>query len=353
MKEYNNKRTDEVAAMSMEERDNLFFQATCDFYGGHKLDRIGGRLRSPADAAEKLVALAKNNYWRAYVLLSHMYSLGAGVKKDNKIAFALMQIAANHNAPDAKGMLGDYYLDGKGVKKDMRKGIQLIKEDAANNSRMAKTLLAYCYATGCGVPKDIEKGFNDLNEICEEIWKERLDVDRTCSIRSNAIGLLFHLALPSWTSPFSSCSFGSRSISKNDIFTMASLASCPGYGDELAQLYCGMACEHSGNKADAEQFLIVAADGYKYTDAAVETLKGIGSLETATKHEKLNITKQDLIDMGVVIEEKESPKPKAIASTSQKVETPSKKENKKETTEESPVNEIVKGFKRLFSSFFE
>ena len=95
--------------------------------------------------------------------MGYLYSVGEAVKKDDKKAFELTQIAYEMNNSNAAFSLGFKYIDGVGTEKDVSKGIK-VWEHAVELGNAAAANNLYCYYYGIG----FDGSFNGKNKDLEK-----------------------------------------------------------------------------------------------------------------------------------------------------------------------------------------
>ena len=81
---------------------------------------------------------AEQGYATAQCLLGDMYSDGAGVTKDYKLALKWYRESAEQGNADAQHSLGNMYLDGKGVAENYELAVKWFKKAAKQGHAGAK-----------------------------------------------------------------------------------------------------------------------------------------------------------------------------------------------------------------------
>ena len=90
----------------------------------------------------------------ALELLADHYSMGVGVKKNNKEAARLRGLAAAKGRVDAQTKLAWMYRIGEGVAQNYREAMRLYRLAAAQGDQHAMIELGWLYSEGKAVPRD-------------------------------------------------------------------------------------------------------------------------------------------------------------------------------------------------------
>lgn len=103
---------------------------------------------------KRLKDLASKGNINAQCELATCYSIGNGVKKDEKEAFEWFLTAAQQGSAEGMGAVAICYENGLGTKKDETAAIRWYRRAAENGNPRAQRDLALIYAMGKGMEKD-------------------------------------------------------------------------------------------------------------------------------------------------------------------------------------------------------
>ncbi len=113
-------------------------------------------------AADKSLALAQNN-------LARHYLDGIGVKQDYLTAFHYFCLAADGGCPNAQSTIGVWYKEGHhGIQKDAAKAVQYLIAAASQKDIDAIFNLGLCYQYGDGVEKSNEQAIINYTTAAEQ-----------------------------------------------------------------------------------------------------------------------------------------------------------------------------------------
>ena len=115
-------------------------------------------VRAAVPTIEQLTADAGKGEAEAIYRLAQAHVLGAGVPKDARRAYELMQQAAEKGHPDAVGGMGYFYGTGIMVKKDFAAAAEWFRKGAELGGPRSQVNYGRAFLTGRGVPKDEKKG---------------------------------------------------------------------------------------------------------------------------------------------------------------------------------------------------
>lgn len=113
---------------------------------------------------DSVIQYADQLDYKAYALflLSGMYELGMGVEKDHKVAFELLEQAAEYGSSKAQTNLAYKYLHAIDVKKDVDRAISLLKQASDNGYIEASYILGMLYADNTSKYADANKAYQYL-----------------------------------------------------------------------------------------------------------------------------------------------------------------------------------------------
>jgi len=152
------------------------------------------------DVFKKLRQAAKDGDAEAQYHVALAYNVGAGVKRDRKLAWEFMQKAAEQELPIAQAKLGTWHSDagnfdsaalwwrkaaeqgwaesqhnigyayrvGKGVPLDLAQGLEWTRKASAQGFSISTYTLSEYYATGKGVEADQERAFAFCKQAAQE-----------------------------------------------------------------------------------------------------------------------------------------------------------------------------------------
>lgn len=128
----------------------------CDNEGSSNRQRLDGRHR---EAAQGILAAAKDGQVEAYVMLGQILLEGQGIQRDPELALTWFRIAARQGQPMALNMLGRCLEHGWGCAVDLVAAAEHFRQAAALGLDWAMYNYANLLATGRGVARNPHAAF--------------------------------------------------------------------------------------------------------------------------------------------------------------------------------------------------
>ena len=146
------------------------------------LDKFLKYSELPGDeGVEGMRELAKQGSAFALQWLAFRYEQGAGVKRDEELAFHLYMAAARGGCELAALSVGTAYLDGKGVQPNPEQAYRWFK--LASERGEPSEELANCYFDGIGTACDVVKGLAVLRRFGDKCYGKAFYLDGFCRSR--------------------------------------------------------------------------------------------------------------------------------------------------------------------------